>query len=205
MDILDILLDILLKPPQPLMGLFLKFLLLRPGHWCQFSCWRFCYCLVLCLSTFCSVLGCLNITWKNFEFGITWHVHLNLPKSTAKVRKKTKRTRWQRHLSPVYTGLNIVYHLHGHESSLIIIPKCSVNREHSKACPIEKHWNRTYRLFYIDVIYWIQVESCKMTSRVEFRKYRSSAHMPICNNNRRTYCYRPVIWRHFYHHFRFAQ
>ena len=37
-----------------------------------------------------SVLGCLNITWKNFEFGITLHVRLNLPKSTAKVKKKQK-------------------------------------------------------------------------------------------------------------------
>ena len=102
---------------------FLKFLLLRPGHRCQFSCWCFCYCLVLCLSTFCSVLGCLNITWKNFEFGITWHVHLNLPKSTAKVKKKQKRTCWWYHLSPVYTSLNIIYCLRGHKSSLIIIPE----------------------------------------------------------------------------------
>ena len=66
------------------------------------------------------VLCCL--TWKNFEFWIISYIHLNLPKSTAKLKTKINYT-WRRHLSPVYTGLNIVYRLHGHESSLIIIPE----------------------------------------------------------------------------------
>ena len=66
------------------------------------------------------VLCCL--TWKNFEFWIITYIHLNLPKSTAKLKTK-KNYAWRRHLSPVYTGLNIVYRLRGHESSLIIIPE----------------------------------------------------------------------------------
>ena len=66
------------------------------------------------------VLCCL--TWKNFEFWIISYIHLNLPKSTAKLKTKINYA-WRCHLSPVYTGLNIVYRLRGHESSLIIIPE----------------------------------------------------------------------------------